>query len=117
MPNLVNHDLKKFINSFHFQITEKEAKMKLLGYILGLAGIGVLVAGLNFKTGLSALGFTLKQPYIIIAGAILIIAGLFFLFQGGSKKSSRRITQVEEEVPIYEGSGKKRKIVGYQRAK
>ena len=91
--------------------------MKILGYVLGLVGIGVLVAGLNFKTGLTALGFTLKQPYIIIAGAVLIIAGLFFLFQGGSRKSSKRVTQSEEEVPIYEGEGKKRKIVGYQRAK
>ena len=48
--------------------------------------------------------------FTIIIGILLIVSGFFFLKKNNAKQS-------EKEVPIYQGSGKKRKIVGYQRSK
>ena len=81
---------------------------KLLGYIVAL--IGLIVIAVSFFTAKIKLPFTLPNPSMLIIGGIVIIVVGIILALG---KSERQL----EEVPIYEGEGKKRKIVGYKRAK
>ena len=82
---------------------------KLVGYILAVLGLVVIILSLN----LSKLGFNLpasiKAAYVMIAGIVLLILGIFLVIGKGSKATS----QSAEEVPIYHGN----KIVGYRRQK
>ena len=78
---------------------------KLTGYILALAGLIILalsIANLLVIPGIN-------PSYLIFAGIILIAVGVF-LTLGQSEKQL-------EEVPIYEGDGKHRKVVAYKRMK
>jgi hypothetical protein len=88
--------------------------VKALGYVLSLAGLGIIL----FSKQLAVLSFLSKIPkisiYTVVAGVACILVGIIFMMD---KSSSGKVKQVEEEVPIYEGEGKKRKIVGYKRAK
>lgn len=81
---------------------------KFLGYIISL--IGLVVLSLPFIIP-SLLG-SIPKYYIIIAGIIIIFFGLFGL--GGKKKGKTK--QASEEVPIYQGEGKHKRIVGYKKA-
>ena len=78
---------------------------KLLGYIISLIGIAAIA--LSFFSSKIKLPFS--QSMLIIAGIVIIVIGIV-LSMG---KSERQL----EEVPIYEGKEKERKIVGYQRMK
>ena len=84
--------------------------MKLVGYIL--AGLGLVLIALS-KMIIAKLTF-LKELYVILAGFVLVAIGIVFLL---SNSSSSNVKHASEEVPIYQGTGKNRKIVGYQKAK
>lgn len=82
---------------------------KISGYIL--MGVGVLLFALSYSAIRTALKIPLpsaiKDIYVMIAGVVIILVGAFFSF----KKSSEQ----PKEIPIYEGTGKERKIVAIQR--
>lgn len=80
---------------------------KLIGYILALAGLAIAVLSFNLTRLNIVLPASIKQVYVLIAGIALIIAGVVLSLESKKKQSS--------EVPIYEGVGKKRVIVGYQK--
>jgi len=81
---------------------------KIIGYILGAAGIIFLV--LSYEQVRTQAGIVLPEPitetYLLISGIVLALVGAFFIFnkKGGRKKQS-------PEVPIYHG----KEIVGYRR--
>jgi len=83
---------------------------KVIGYGISVVGLVVMALGFNI--------FPLKIPflegvasnYISGAGIVLIIVGVVLVAKMGSGKKKK-----SEEVPIYEGKGKNRKVVGYQR--
>ena len=84
----------------------------IIGYILSLAGLAVIalsskIAGLGFLAGLGNKALI----YTIIAGVALIVVGIILITAGRGK-----IKHAAEEVPIYQGEGKKRKIIGYRKA-
>lgn len=79
---------------------------KVLGYIIALIGL-VLMAVSFLKLPLPS---QISPKIVLIAGVIVIVIGI--LMSLGKKEN-----QVKSEVPIYEGQGKNRKIVGYQREK
>ena len=81
---------------------------KLIGYILALIGLAVILLSFNISRFPSLVSF--NKTYIMIAGVILVILGVVFTIGKG------KIKQSSEEVPIYEGTGKKRKIVGYRKS-
>ncbi len=82
---------------------------KLIGYILMILGLALIALPLAFKSAADKLPLVNQNPlFTIIIGVLLIVAGFFFLKKGKPHHAS-------EEVPIYEGAGKKRKIVGYRR--
>ena len=83
---------------------------KIIGYIIAAAG--VVVIALTMLNILAIPG--LKTPYLIVAGVALVIVGVTLTF---GSKSSRKVNQAEEEVPIYAGEGKHKKIVGYHRSR
>lgn len=91
------------------------ADTKIVGYGLAILGLGVIAVN---KIIFNALPFLSKLGnkglmYVIVAGVALVAVGA--VLAGGSS-SSHTIKQAGEEVPIYAGVGKNRKIVGYQRA-
>jgi len=85
---------------------------KWLGYVLSIAGLLIMAAGfgnLNLNIPLLA---TTSSIYLTILGIFLIILGVFFLYKGDSGKKGK---SKKREIPIYEGVGKNRTIVGYRR--
>jgi len=83
---------------------------KIIGYAVALAGVAVLFYS-TFSEQIK-LPFTipaiLTGKYLMIAGLVMIILGVLFSVQSSKAKQPH-------EVPIYEGEGKKRTIVGYKR--
>ncbi|MBM3247349.1 hypothetical protein FJZ17_02300 [Candidatus Pacearchaeota archaeon] len=86
---------------------------KILGYIISLVGLLVILSSSKIAT----LSFLSSMPkamiYTVVAGVALIVIGLLLVSE---RSSSSKVKQASEEVPIYEGEGKKRKIVGYKKA-
>ena len=78
---------------------------KVIGYSLAI--LGLVILSLSFGLFSVKLPVQVPSAYVSSAGIILVIVGIFLLLQGGKKQA--------KEVPIYEGTGKKRKIVGYRR--
>jgi len=83
---------------------------RVVGYIVAVVGLVILGLGtggantpsINFLKGFSSFS-------VSIVGVVLVILGIF-LVRGGKGKVKQA-----SEVPIYEGVGKKRRVVGYQR--
>jgi len=82
--------------------------MKLLSYILMLAGLALIAVKLWAADLLTKIPFlsTLNQTYTIAIGAILIILGIFLLLKKKDGKQPKA-----GEVPIYQG----KQVVGYRR--
>ena len=84
---------------------------KTLGYSLLVLGLVV------FLLSYSKIRETLKIPtlggisdtILLIIGLVVLFVGAFFIAKSSSKQSP--------EVPIYEGEGRSRKVVGYKRMK
>jgi len=78
---------------------------KVIGYILVAIGfILLIITSSPFQTYLAQVPFLSQQPtmYLMIAGAVVIIVGVFFLMGKQQKK--------EREVPIFKGKD----VVGYR---
>jgi len=85
---------------------------KLIGYIVSASGLLVIVLSF-FRNSFAFLPASISKNDLIVAGIILIIIGVVLSFN--KSKSSSKIKQASEEVPIYEGEGKHRKIVAYKK--
>ena len=87
---------------------------KVLGYGLMIIGILLIAANLLFKTTIEKIPFLAKLNilWVLVVGLILVVAG--FLFTKDSSSSSK-VQYASEEVPIYHGEGKNKRIVGYKR--
>jgi hypothetical protein len=87
---------------------------KPLGY--GISVIGLVVLALSFLRNslLSFLPSTIDKSDVVITGIVIVIVGVVIAYSKGHSHSSS-VKQVNEEVPIYEGEGKHRKIVGYKK--
>jgi predicted tellurium resistance membrane protein TerC len=82
---------------------------KFLGYIIAGVGLAIVVLG-SLITKISFLS-SIPTKYVLIAGVIVIIVGIALTLN----KSSDKVKHATEEVPIYQGVGKNRKIVGYRK--
>jgi len=92
----------------------KEDKMltKILGGISAILGAGAILASKGKLHDSLPIIQSLSTNNLLIIGGALVLLGIGLVMAGKSG-----IKQSKEEVPIYEGVGKKRKIVGYQRAR
>jgi len=84
---------------------------KILGGISALLGAGVILVSKSSLRDSLPIIKSLSTNNILIIGAALFLLGIGLMMVRDSG-----IRQAGQEVPIYEGVGKKRKIVGYQRA-
>lgn len=84
---------------------------KLVGYVLAIGGLVGLAVGLGTFKLENELISSLGSSTISVIGGILIIVGVFIALKAEKNNSIYN----EEEVPIYEGTGKHRRIVGYRR--
>jgi hypothetical protein len=87
--------------------------LKIVGYIIALLGL----AGIAFSKKIASLSLlasfgTKAYVYTLIGSVVLILIGIAFTLT----KSSEKVAQATEEVPIYQGEGKERKIVAYKKA-
>lgn len=87
---------------------------KLTAYIIAIIGLVVIV----FSSTLSKMPFlsNINNILMYLIGAGVVIAGIGIALSLTGKSGSK-IPHVSEEVPIYVGEGKERKIVGYRKAK
>jgi len=84
---------------------------KVLGYVIAVIGIVLIALSTAFTQVISKISFLqgIKQIYILAAGIVFVVIGIFFVLSSDSSVKQPR------EVPIYEGEGKKRKVIGYKR--
>lgn len=84
----------------------------MIGYLL--AGLGLIALALNSKIGRENFSFLgkISSEYILVPATVLIVFGLIIMIM--NSKNGSKIKQITKEVPIYQGEGKKRKIVGYR---
>jgi protein-S-isoprenylcysteine O-methyltransferase Ste14 len=86
---------------------------KRVGYVVAVVGLVLMALGFGtFKIDTGFLG-ALPELWIVGGGVVLIVVGvaISLMDKGGGGK----IKHAKEEVPIYEGVGKNRKIVGYRK--
>ena len=87
---------------------------RIVGYLI--AGLGLFILAFNSAIGKQFLPFLtgIDQKFILIPALILICLGVVILIVMSEGKGKLSAKQIEREVPIYQGEGKKRKIVGYK---
>ena len=88
--------------------------MKIIGYAVSVAGLGIIALSTKISKLLSFLG-TKANLITIVAGLILVVVGVVLITMLSDSFGSPKVKHAEAEVPIYEGKGKNRKIVGYQK--
>ena len=85
---------------------------KVVGYAVSIAGLVVMALGFGIIPLKISLLEGVSGNIISGAGIVLIVVGVVLSLMD---KNSGKAKQDKEEVPIYEGVGKKRKIVGYRK--
>ena len=86
---------------------------KVVGY--GISFIGLIIIALGFGEIFSSVPFlkSFSSGVITFLGVIFVVVGVVLSLMD---KNSGKPPQDKKEVPIYEGVGKNRKIVGYRRS-
>ncbi|HDL02307.1 MAG TPA: hypothetical protein ENH20_00560 [Candidatus Pacearchaeota archaeon] len=86
---------------------------KIVGYIVSIFGIiimavglGVIPVGVDFLSGVGG-------NYLVWIGIVGIVVGVVMSLKSGAVRKG--VSGGESEVPIYEGVGKARKVVGYRK--
>ena len=89
---------------------------KFVGYIISISGLALMTIGFGvINVGWKILD-TIKPKYISGIGIVAIAVGAIISLQSeGGKRGTRKIDKGEKEVPIYEGVGKNRKVIGYRK--
>ena len=85
---------------------------KLISYVIAVIGLAIVVLSLNLAKIKLNLPVAVKPQYVMVIGIVVFILGIVLSL---SKEKAGKIKQAEEEVPIYHGEGKSRKIVGYRK--
>ena len=86
---------------------------KVVGYAVSVVGLVVMALGFNIINLDIELLKGVSSNVIAGAGIAIIIVGVVLSMKGTGWR--RRVEQASEEVPIYRGVGKNRKIVGYRK--
>ena len=86
---------------------------KIIGYIVSIIGIIILAISSERGNAIIPLSKIIPQKYALIIGLVIIVIGVIILSISNKGKTSS--SKQKPEVPIYEGKGKKRRLVGYQR--
>ena len=85
---------------------------RVIGYIVAVVGLILMAVGFKiFDIGLDFLD-GVSGTYVAGLGIVLIIIGVIISLKA---EGGRRGGDGRDEVPIYEGTGKKRRVVGYRK--
>jgi len=87
---------------------------KMVGYGVSIAGIVVMAFGFGMVPFKLALLEGVAANYIAGAGVVLVVVGVVLAMEKRSV-GKKNVRGGEDEIPIYEGVGKKRKVVGYRK--
>jgi len=86
---------------------------KETGYVVSVLGIVVMALGFRMiDFGWEILNIV-DLNYVAGLGVLLVVIGVFISVMGQSVK--RKGSSGKDEIPIYEGVGKSRRIVGYRK--
>ena len=86
---------------------------KAVGYGIAILGLVVMTANIALPEKITFLSLFGPNSTIFIAIGLVALGVVISMLDKNS--SSGKIKHSAEEVPIYEGTGKNRKIVGYRR--
>ena len=84
---------------------------RVTGYIVSVVGIGVMAVGFNIIPLKWEILNIIPAQYVGGAGMGLVGIGVLMALMDGGRKGKKG----ESEVPIYEGVGRSRRVVGYRR--
>lgn len=88
----------------------------MVGYGISIAGIAIMVIGFGMVNVPWDFVKTIGSKITVIIGVSTITVGVIIALKFGKKKEPHRVKSSGEfEVPIYEGTGKNRKVVGYRK--
>ncbi|MCK4650293.1 hypothetical protein KAT36_03605 [Candidatus Pacearchaeota archaeon] len=85
---------------------------KVFGYVVSVFGIFVMAIGF----GVIPVKLTFLEiagNYVAGIGIVMIVVGIMMSLE--RKDVGKKAKRGEDEVPIYEGVGKKRRVVGYRK--
>lgn len=89
---------------------------KVVAYAISIAGIVIMMVGFGTLSLSNPIFDIIDPKYIVVVGIAAIIVGIFFAMDSSKKKSKKKSHPTgHDEIPIYEGTGKDRKIVGYRK--
>ena len=88
---------------------------KEVGYVVSVLGIVVMAVGFGMiPVDLDILNLV-DSNYVAGVGILLVVFGVFVSLEKKKGNKKRTHKDGEDEVPIYEGTGKNRKVVGYRK--
>jgi hypothetical protein len=90
--------------------------IKIFGYIIALIGLVILVLSFIRDKVLKFLPDSINKNDLIVTGIITLLVGAVLAYSKKKAPSLSSVKHATVEVPIFEGSGTQRKIIGYQRA-
>jgi len=88
--------------------------IKLVGYGLGALGILGLVFSISAASKYAGFLEGFGKSTVTITSVCLVIVGVLIVSVFSKKSGFGKIEHVQDEVPIYRGEGKDRRIVGYK---
>ena len=117
--NAKNHKVsqRKGEEKFYKDFIVVSFMKKVIGYGVSVGGIVLMVLGFGIVE--YDLGFLGELgDYVSWVGVGCVVVGVVLALKSGevrSKGKGHRVSGSEDEVPIYSGVGKKRKVVGYRK--
>lgn len=82
---------------------------------MSIAGIVIMALGFGMISLDWEILETISPNYIVGAGIAGIVVGVVISLTDSEKPTKKKGKGGADEVPIYEGVGKKRKVVGYRK--
>ncbi|PIN92664.1 hypothetical protein COU61_01370 [Candidatus Pacearchaeota archaeon CG10_big_fil_rev_8_21_14_0_10_35_13] len=96
----------------------KKLVVKIISYALIIVGFVFLASNIgklqDFIFRIIPFMSSFNKTVSLIIAGVLIVVGLFLAPQSGKKKNKKDDDKFEE-VPIYEGHGKTKKVIGYKK--
>ena len=83
---------------------------RVVGYVIAVVGLVVMALGFGFFGEIDLFG--VGSLYVSVGGVVLVVVGALIVLMD---RGGRKVSKGKDEVPIYEGVGKKRRIVGYRK--
>lgn len=88
---------------------------KIVGYVVSVVGIGVMAVGFNMIPVDLEIFNIVPMKYIAGIGMAMVGIGVAVSLMGDKGKKRGKKGGGEDEVPIYEGVGRSRRVVGYRK--